>query len=75
MVQWIGLHILLTSHCWILLWGYVKDRIYVTKVRDLLAQTVEAVGTITPDMLQQTWAELDYRLDILCITKGAHVEV
>jgi hypothetical protein len=53
------------------LWGHMKDRIYTTKVRDLWdprAQIVEAVGTITPDMLQQTWAELNYRLDILCIS-------
>jgi hypothetical protein len=56
----------------------VKDRIYATKVRelrDLRARIVEAVGTITPDMLQQTWAELEYRLDILRVTNGAHVEV
>jgi hypothetical protein len=60
------------------LWGYVKDRIYATKVRDirdLRARIVEAVGTVTPDMLQRTWAELDYRLDILRATNGAHVQV
>jgi hypothetical protein len=26
-------------------------------------------------MLQRTGAELDYRLDIPCVTNGAHVEV
>jgi hypothetical protein len=26
-------------------------------------------------MLQQTWAELKYRLDILRVTNGAHIEV
>jgi hypothetical protein len=26
-------------------------------------------------MLQRTWAELEYRLDILRATNGAHVEV
>jgi hypothetical protein len=47
------------------------DRIYATEVQDLWdlqAQIVEVVSTITPDMLQQTWVELDYRLDILCVT-------
>jgi hypothetical protein len=60
------------------LWGYVKDRIYATKVRDLgdlRARIVEAVGTITPDMLQRTWTELDCRLDILPVANGARVEV
>jgi hypothetical protein len=60
------------------LWGFVKDRIYATKVhdlQDLWAQIVEAVGTITLDMLQRTWAELDYRLDILCAINSAHADV
>jgi len=26
-------------------------------------------------MLENTWAEIDYRLDVLRATKGAHVEV
>ena len=32
-------------------------------------------ATITEDMLQNTWTEIDYRLDVLRATKGAHVEV
>jgi len=32
-----------------------------------------AIETITSDMLQ-TWNELDYRVDVCRITKGAHVE-
>jgi hypothetical protein len=62
----------------IFLWGYVKDRIYATKVRDfrdLRAWIVETVGSMTPDVLQRTWAELDCRLNILRVTSGAHVEV
>jgi len=31
--------------------------------------------TITEDMLENTWGEIDYRLDVLRATKGAHVEV
>jgi len=26
------------------------------------------------DMLQQVWNELDYRLDVVRVTKGAHIE-
>jgi hypothetical protein len=75
MVQWIGLHVPDTTPLDFFLWGYVNDKIYAIEVRDLQAQIVEAVGTITLDMLQRTGAELDYRLDIPCVTNGAHVEV
>ena len=30
--------------------------------------------TITADMLQTVWNELDYRVDVCRITKGAHIE-
>ena len=30
--------------------------------------------TITADMLQTVWKELDYRVDVCRITKGAHIE-
>jgi len=33
-----------------------------------------AIATITVDMLQTVWNELDYRVDACRITKGAHVE-
>ena len=33
-----------------------------------------AIETITADMLQTVWNDLDYRVDICRITKGAHVE-
>jgi len=32
-------------------------------------------NTITEDMLENTWREIDYRLDVLRATNGAHVEV
>jgi len=35
----------------------------------------DAFATITEDMLGNTWREIDYRLDVLRATKGAHVEV
>jgi len=30
---------------------------------------------MTEDMLENTWREIDYRLDVLRATKGADVEV
>ena len=33
-----------------------------------------AIETITADMLQTVWNELDYRVDVCRITKGAHTE-
>ena len=33
-----------------------------------------AIETFTADMLQTVWNELDYRVDVCRITKGAHIE-
>jgi hypothetical protein len=33
-----------------------------------------AIETITADMLQTVWNELDYGVDVCIITKGAHIE-
>jgi len=60
------------------LWGYVKDKVFSTPVRDitnLKARITDAFATINEDMLENTWREIDYRLDVLRETKGAHVEV
>jgi len=34
-----------------------------------------AFATVTEDMFENTWREIDYLLDVLRATKGAHVEV
>jgi hypothetical protein len=34
-----------------------------------------AFATITEDILENTWREIDYRLDVLRATKRAHIEV
>ena len=33
-----------------------------------------AIETITANMLQTFWTELDYRVNVCIITKGAHIE-
>ena len=60
------------------LWQYVKDIVFSTPVPDitnLKARITDAFATVTEDMLENTWREIDYRLDVLSATKGAHVEV
>jgi hypothetical protein len=60
------------------LWGYVKDTVYrtpVTSLDELKLRIVAAIETVTPQMLENTCREIEYRLDILRDTKGAHVEV
>jgi hypothetical protein len=33
------------------------------------------IATVPVDMLERTWQEIEYRLDIVRATNGAHVEV
>jgi hypothetical protein len=42
--------------------------------RSLLRRRRTAIETITADMLQTVWNELDYRVDVCIITKSAHIE-
>ena len=60
------------------LWGYVKDVVYRTKVKDisdLKERITAAVNTIDEEMLRRTWTEIEYRLDVLRATNGAHIEI
>jgi hypothetical protein len=60
------------------LWGYVQDSVYATPICDvakLRRRITDVIRTITSDMLNNTWAKIKYRLDILRAANGAHVEV
>ncbi|PNF28847.1 hypothetical protein B7P43_G04418 [Cryptotermes secundus] len=60
------------------LWGYVKDIVYKTQVRDsdqLKTRVRDALTTVDVGMLARTWQEIEYRLDILRATNGAHVQL
>jgi len=55
-----------------------KPDFQTTKVRDIddLKQRISnAITTIDEAMLQRTWQEIEYRLDVLRATNGAHIEV
>jgi hypothetical protein len=47
----------------------------VTSLNELKLRIVAVIKTVTPQMLENTWREIEYLLDILCAMKGAHVEV
>jgi hypothetical protein len=64
--------------CDYFLWGYVKDKVFVppqpVSIPDLKTRITVAVETITPDLLIRVGHELDYRLDVCRVMKGAHIE-
>jgi len=64
--------------CDYFLWGYMKDKEFVppqpVSIPDLKNRITAAVETITPDLLIRVWQELDYRLDVCRVTKGANIE-
>jgi len=43
-------------------------------IQELKVRIRTAIQTITADMLQTVGNELDYRVDVCIITKGAHIE-
>ena len=43
-------------------------------MRELQDRIRAAVQTIDGNMLKRVWQELDYRIDICRVTKGAHIE-
>jgi len=50
---------------------YVKNKVFSTPVPDitnLKARITDAFATITEDMLENTWREIDFRLDVLRAT-------
>lgn len=59
-------------------WGFIKHVVYMRKVRnlfDLRQRIIGAVQLITPDMLVNTWQEIEYRFGLCRDINGAHVEV
>ena len=44
-------------------------------IPDLKNKITAAVETITPDLLSKVWQELDYRLEVYRVTKGAYIEL
>jgi hypothetical protein len=47
----------------------------VTSHDDVKLRIVTVIETVSPEMLENTCREIEYRLDILRATKGVRVEV
>jgi hypothetical protein len=60
------------------LWGYVKDRVFVPSLPrdlfDLKTWITAVVKNIDAPMLTRVWQELEYRIDVCRVTRGAHIE-
>jgi hypothetical protein len=57
-------------------WGSVNDQVFLSKlgsVVELRARINNAVASLTPQMLENTLGEIEYRLDILRATNGAYI--
>ncbi|XP_062291685.1 upstream-binding protein 1 [Scomber scombrus] len=46
----------------------------IQDINDLKQKITDAIATIDEAMLQRTWQEIEYRLDVLRATNGAHIE-
>ncbi|PSN33153.1 hypothetical protein C0J52_26074 [Blattella germanica] len=56
----------------------MKDRVFATPVNDipeLRTRIRDVIAIITTEMLVRTLQEIEYMLDIVHATNGAHVEV
>ena len=56
----------------------MKDVVYRIKVKDisdLKERITAAVETTDEEMLRRTWIKIQYRLDVLRATNGAHIEI
>lgn len=64
--------------CDFFLWGYVKDKVFTppmpNDIAELKDRIIIAVNSIERDMLGRVWQELDFRVDVCRVTKGAHIE-
>ena len=60
------------------LWGYIKNIVYAEKIRNiqhLQERITSAIENVTRDMIQKTWQEIEFHLDISRATNGAHIEM
>jgi len=64
--------------CDFFLWSYVKYQVYVpllpASIPELKVRIKTTIETITLDVPQTVRNELDYRVDVYRITKGAYIE-
>ena len=56
----------------------MKELVFVfplpANIEEMKERITAALETVTEDMLQRVWHELEYRLNVCRITGGAHIE-
>ena len=66
------------SLCNFFLWGDAKGQVFVpplpTNIEKMKQRITAALETVTEDMLQRVWHELEYRLYVCKVTGDAHIE-
>jgi hypothetical protein len=66
-----------TSHD-IFFWGHINDSVHVqplaTTLPELAGRIRDVVATVTLDLLNNVWTEIEYRYDICRATQGALIE-
>ena len=50
------------------------QRTRLQDLADLKPRIIAAVMNIDPPMLTRVWQELEYRIDVYRVTRGAHIE-
>ena len=68
----------ISLHLIFFLWGYIKNIVYAEKIRNLQQlqeRITSAIETVTRDMIQKMWQEIEFHLDISRATNGAHIEM
>ena len=58
--------------------GYIKNIVYDEKIRNiqqLQERITSAIETVTRHMIQKTWQEIEFRLDVSRATNVAHIEM
>jgi len=68
----------ISLHLIFFLWWYIKNIVYAEKIRNiqhLQDRITSAIETVTQDMIQKTWQEIEFRLDVSRATNGAHIEM
>jgi hypothetical protein len=50
------------------------QRTRLQDLADLKPRIIAAVRNIDPPMLTRVWQELEYRIDVYRVTRGAHIE-
>ena len=53
---------------------HIEYRTKVWNIANLKQRIADAITTIDESMLQRTWQEIGYRLDVLGATNSAHIK-